>query len=65
MIKVKGTTIYPNMIVEALNSIEELKQYIIEISTNGLVDSLLSFEDYLSSDIIKEKRQAMYGKVLA
>lgn len=34
MIKVKGTTIYPNMIVEALNSIEELKQYIIEISTN-------------------------------
>ncbi|WP_417609285.1 phenylacetate--CoA ligase family protein [Owenweeksia hongkongensis] len=34
MIKVKGTTIYPNMIVEALNAIEELKQYIIEISTN-------------------------------
>lgn len=34
MIKVKGTTIYPNMIVEALNAIEELKQYIIEINTN-------------------------------
>lgn len=45
--------------------IQTVANRIIEISTNGLVDSLLSFEDYLSSDIIKEKRQAMYGKVLA
>ncbi len=34
MIKLKGTTIYPNMIVDALNEVEELKAYIIQIESN-------------------------------
>jgi phenylacetate-CoA ligase len=34
MIKLKGTTLYPNMIVDALNEVEELKAYIIQIESN-------------------------------
>lgn len=34
MIKLKGTTLYPNMIVDALNEIEVLKSYIIQIESN-------------------------------
>ncbi len=34
MIKLKGTTLYPNMIVDALNEVEELKAFIIQIESN-------------------------------
>ncbi len=34
MIKLKGTTLYPNMIVDALNEVEQLKAYIIQIENN-------------------------------
>lgn len=34
MIKLKGTTLYPNMIVDALNEVETLKAYIIQIESN-------------------------------
>ena len=34
MIKYKGTTLYPNMIVDALNAVEGLKAYIIQIESN-------------------------------
>lgn len=38
---------------------------IIEISPNGMVDSLLSFDDYLASDTVKEKREAIYAGAMA
>ncbi len=34
MIKLKGTTLYPNMIVDALNEVEDLRAYIIQIESN-------------------------------
>lgn len=34
MIKLKGTTLFPNMIVDALNEVAELKAYIIQIESN-------------------------------
>lgn len=34
MIKLKGTTLYPNMIVDALNEVADLKAYIIQIENN-------------------------------
>jgi phenylacetate-CoA ligase len=33
MIKFKGTTLYPPVIFEVLNQIEEIKEYIVEVST--------------------------------
>ncbi|MCF6342775.1 MAG: AMP-binding protein [Bacteroidales bacterium] len=36
MIKLKGTTLYPQAIYEVLNGIESLENYIIEVSTNKL-----------------------------
>lgn len=62
MIKVKGTTIYPNMIVEALNEIADLKQYIIEISTNDWGGDELSIRCEAGSSevprLIKERLQS-------
>lgn len=62
MIKVKGTTIYPNMIVEALNEIAGLKQYIIEISTNDWGGDELSIRCEAGSTevprLIKERLQS-------
>jgi len=45
--------------------IQTVANRILEISPNGTVDSLLSFDEYLKSPAIKEKRAAMYGEVLA
>lgn len=62
MIKVKGTTIYPNMIVEALNELVDLKQYIIEISTNDWGGDELSIRCEAGSSevprLIKERLQS-------
>ena len=44
--------------------IQTVASRILEISPNGTVDSLLSFEEYLKSPVIKEKRAAMYGEVV-
>ena len=42
MIKFKGTTLYPPAIYDVLNQIEEIKNYIVEVSTNQLgTDELL------------------------
>jgi ATPase subunit of ABC transporter with duplicated ATPase domains len=43
--------------------IQTVANRILEISPNGTVDSLLSFDEYLKSPVIKEKRAAMYGEV--
>ena len=43
--------------------IQTVANRILEISPNGTVDSLLTFEEYLKSPVIKEKRAAMYGEV--
>jgi len=59
MIKVKGTTIYPNMIVEALNELKDLKQYIIEINSNEWGGDELSIRCEAGNDeiprLIKER----------
>ena len=34
---------------------------IIELTPNGTIDSLLSFDDYLKTDRIKEQREQLYG----
>ena len=34
---------------------------IIELTPNGILDKLMSFDDYLASEEIKEQRMAMYG----
>lgn len=34
---------------------------IIEITPNGVIDSLLDYDEYLRSDKIKEQREALYG----
>lgn len=34
---------------------------ILEISPNGVIDSLLGYGDYLTSDKVKQQREALYG----
>jgi ATPase subunit of ABC transporter with duplicated ATPase domains len=38
---------------------------IIEITPNGIIDSLMSFDDYVRSDRIKAQRKEMYEGVAA
>ncbi|MGB1242850.1 MAG: ABC-F family ATP-binding cassette domain-containing protein [Chitinophagales bacterium] len=38
---------------------------VLEISPNGMIDSLLDFDDYLRSERIKEQRDVLYGSVVA
>ncbi len=38
---------------------------IIEITPNGIIDQLMSFEDYLTSEKIKQQRAELYADVMA
>lgn len=41
--------------------VQTVANRIIEITPNGIIDRLMSFEDYLTSDVIKQQREALYG----
>ena len=38
---------------------------IIEISPNGIIDTLMDYEDFIKSDKIKKQKAALYGEVMA
>ena len=38
---------------------------IIEISPNGIIDTLMDFDDYIKSDKIKKQKAELYGEVMA
>ncbi len=44
--------------------IQTVANRIIEITPNGIIDSLLSFDEYLKSERIKEQREMMYEAAL-
>ncbi len=44
--------------------IQTVANRIIEITPNGIIDQLMSFEDYLSSEKIKRQRETLYAGVL-
>ena len=41
--------------------IQTVANRIIELTPNGAIDKLMTYDDYMSSDAIKELRQRMYG----
>ncbi len=45
--------------------IQTVANRIIEITPNGIIDSLLSFEEYLASEQIKQQREELYGQMVA
>jgi hypothetical protein len=34
---------------------------VIELTPNGVIDKLMTLDEYLESDVVKEQRNAMYG----
>ena len=40
---------------------QSVSNRIIELTPNGIIDSLMSYDDYLVSEKIKEQRDALYG----
>ena len=36
---------------------------IIELTPTGIIDKLMSYDDYISSEAVKEQREAMYGSI--
>ncbi|MFN7115820.1 MAG: ABC-F family ATP-binding cassette domain-containing protein, partial [Saprospiraceae bacterium] len=45
--------------------VQTVANRIIEIAPNGMIDQLLSFEDYLASEKIKQQRAELYAGALA
>lgn len=43
--------------------VQTVANRIIEITPNGIIDRLMSYDDYLASPAIKEQRAALYGGV--
>lgn len=43
--------------------VQTVANRIIEITPNGIIDRLMSFNDYLASPVVKEQREALYGGV--
>lgn len=43
--------------------VQTVANRIIEITPNGIIDRLMSFDDYLASPVVKEQREALYGGV--
>ena len=41
--------------------IETVANRIIELTPNGIIDKMMSYDEYISSDHIKEMRARMYG----
>lgn len=41
--------------------VQTVSNRIIELTPNGILDKLMSFDEYLSSEDIREQRMAMYG----
>jgi len=53
MIKYKGTTLYPQALYDILNDIEEVKNYVIEVSTNAIgTDDLVV---HIGSSVVNSK----------
>ena len=44
---------------------ETVANRIIEITPNGIIDSLMNFDDYLRSDAIHAQRDELYASVTA
>lgn len=44
--------------------IQTVANRIVEITPNGVIDQLMSFEEYLASDKIKQQREALYAGAL-
>ncbi|MCB0852347.1 MAG: ABC-F family ATPase, partial [Bacteroidetes bacterium] len=45
--------------------IQTICNRIIEITPNGIIDSLWDFDDYLKSEEMRERREALYAGVPA
>ncbi|MBR1500142.1 MAG: ABC-F family ATPase, partial [Bacteroidaceae bacterium] len=41
--------------------IQTVATRIIEITPNGIIDKLMDYDEYISSDAIKEAKDRMYG----
>ena len=40
--------------------IQTVATRIIELTPNGIIDKLMDYDDYISSEKIKEQREALY-----
>jgi len=61
MIKYKGTTIYPMMVIDVLNNLENIKNYIIEIRSDEMKLDELVLRIGLKND--KEDLTAIKAKI--
>ena len=57
MIKYKGTTLYPPVLMDLLTNFEEIEHYLIEINTNSILtdEILIKIGTKVPSDTLKER----------
>lgn len=44
--------------------VQTVANRIIELTPNGFIDKLMTYDEYLADETVKQQRQAMYGNVL-
>ena len=44
-----------------LHDVPYLEHCIIELTPNGIIDKMMEYDEYITSDLIKEMRVRMYG----
>lgn len=62
MIDFKGSILFTSRDHELTQTVANR---IIELTPNGVIDKLMSYDEYINSDVVKAQREEMYGKSLA
>lgn len=62
MIDFKGSILFTSRDHELTQTVANR---IIELTPNGVIDKLMSYDEYINSDMVKAQREEMYGKSLA
>ncbi|MFN4763354.1 phenylacetate--CoA ligase family protein [Gillisia sp. Q332] len=66
MIKLKGTTVYPQNIIEVLNGLDEIKNFVIEAKKGiaGVDEVIVKIPDTFSTDYVLLLKDAFKAKIL-
>ncbi len=58
MVDVRGSILFTSRDHELTQTVANR---IIELTPNGIIDKLMSYDDYVNSEAVKEQREAMYA----
>lgn len=61
MVDFKGSMLFTSRDHELTQTVANR---IIELTPNGVIDKLMSYDEYINSDVVKAQREELYGKTV-